>query len=117
MPPSLASIVTGYSPFGEWTLFGHPTTENNGGYFHFFHLDAVAVNDMIWHFNSGVPVRLNLGHCPIKNPKCPIVFSKPGQNVRLKPNFDVHTQNICCEFLLLHRLKISWSLGNNSQIC
>ena len=36
---------------------------------------------------SGVPIGLNHGHCPIKNPKCPIVFSKPGQNVRYKPNY------------------------------
>ena len=39
-------------------------------------------NVIVTAINSGVPIGLNLGHCPITNPKCPIVFSKPGQNVR-----------------------------------
>ena len=28
-------------------------------------------------YTSGVPIGLNLRHCPITIPKCPIVFSKP----------------------------------------
>ena len=34
------------------------------------------------HICSGVPIGINLGHCPIQKPKCPIVWSWFGQNVR-----------------------------------
>ena len=47
--------------------------------------------------------------CPIKpnyGRQCPIVSESSG-----------HPKHICCEFLLLNRLKISWSWGNRSQIC
>ena len=48
----------------------------------FFKVCALEHMNLNSCLTSGVPIGLNLGQCPIKNPKCPIVFSKPRQNVQ-----------------------------------
>ena len=66
---------------------------------------------LLTDISSAVPIGINLKHCPIQNPKYPIVCSKPGNNVQWKTNSGGqcqivsesigHPQNKWCEYFFL----------------